>query len=206
MDKNHHKNSAPTSAASDSFLTLNEVCQYLKISKSTIYKLSEQGKIPSAKIGKQLRFRKSSLDRWLSEKEKQALPIYTTTDKASAKPKNILLIDDDPLVLKSVSKLLKSHGYEVELAASGEEALEKARKSNFNLLIADIRMPGMDGIETIKRIRHLNASARRPAVPEIIITGYIDTNAQKEAAKLGINDYLYKPFSISDFINAVQKN
>jgi excisionase family DNA binding protein len=184
----------------DKFFTLNEVSKYLKIPKSTLYKLSQRGKIPSIKIGKQLRFRKSSLDNWLSVKEAKL------TAAPTKKAKRILLVDDDPLVLKTLAQLLQKHGYIVEPAESGEEALEKAKKSRFDLLVTDIRMPGMDGIETIKRLRQFNADTRRQRIPEIIITGYIDPQSQKEAQTLGISDYLYKPFSIDDFISAVQKN
>ncbi|MCM8797822.1 MAG: helix-turn-helix domain-containing protein [Candidatus Omnitrophica bacterium] len=56
----------------EEFFTLEEVSKYLKIPKSTLYKLSQQGKIPSCKIGKQLRFRKSSLDKWISQKENES--------------------------------------------------------------------------------------------------------------------------------------
>jgi len=188
----------------DNLFTLIELSKYLKIPKSTLYKLSQRGKIPSVKIGKQLRFRQSSLDKWFAVKENRS--IYTPVPKPLPKPKNILLIDDDPLVLKTVGRLLQSHGYKIEQAASGEEAIEKAQNSRFDLIISDIRMPGINGIETLKRIRDLNANANRPAIPEIIITGYIDTQAQQEAANLGISDYLYKPFSIDEFMHAVSKN
>ncbi len=98
----------------DKFFTLNEVTKYLKIPKSTLYKLSEKGQIPSVKIGKQLRFRKSSLNQWLSDKEGRG------AKNTSGRTKNILLVDDDTLVLKTVGNLLRTQGYNVAHAASGE--------------------------------------------------------------------------------------
>ncbi|MFH1354655.1 MAG: response regulator [Candidatus Omnitrophota bacterium] len=196
----------------EKFFNIDEVSKYLNVSKSTIYKLSQKNKIPSCKIGKQLRFRKSSLDRWVGEKEVRATG---QTDVASAlikenkitdlKPRHILLIDDDSLVLKTVSKFLQSHGHDVTTARNGEEALGKARNINFDLIIADIKIPGIDGIETIKRIRELSENYNKPRIPEILITGYIDTEAERRAEKLGITDYVYKPFAIPEFIDKVKK-
>lgn len=185
----------------EKFFTLQEISQYLNISKSTLYKLSQRKKIPSVKIGKQLRFRKSSIDNWLTEKELGALP----PAGAVIKPRFILLVDDDPLVLKTLSRFLVSRNFRVEAAQSGEEALEKAGKFNFDLLITDMKMPGIDGIGTIKGIRQIRSKGNKPPIPEIIITGYIDTKAQTEAESLGITDYLYKPFIISDFIQTVKE-
>ena len=196
----------------DKVFTIDEVAKYLKIPKSTIYKLSQKGAMPSSKIGKQLRFRKSSLDKWLSEKENK-FPSSTNEpsltscqdELANHKSKYVLLIDDDKLVLKTLARFLKLHGYNVEPATSGEEALEKLEKLSFDLVITDIRMPGIDGVETIKRIREFNNRFNRPSVPEIIISGYIDTEAERQAQRLGITDYIHKPFAISEFIQTVQK-
>lgn len=196
----------------DKFFTIDEVAKYLRIPKSTIYKLSQKGQIPSCKIGKQLRFRKSSLDDWITEKEVKFIPLAATSssitdkDRVSAqKPKRVLLIDDDRLVLNTLARFLKSQGYLVEPVASGKEALERIENLNFDLVIADVRMPGMDGIETIKRIREFRKRCHRANIPEIIITGYIDTQAEWQAKNLGITDYVYKPFAITDFIARVKK-
>lgn len=194
----------------DRLLTIDEVEKYLNIPKSTIYKLSQKGKLPSCKIGKQLRFRKSSLDKWLTEKEEGILtqPHYPPTEiqtVTNRQSRYVLLIDDDKLVLKALARLLKINGFDVELAESGEEALKKVQNLSFNLIITDIKMPGMDGIETIKRIREFYGSSNRPAIPEIIITGYADSQAQQDAESLGITDYLYKPFAISEFIKIAKK-
>jgi CheY-like chemotaxis protein len=120
-------------------------------------------------------------------------------------PKPILLIDDDELVLQSLGMLLESRGYEVEKARNGFEALEKAEHREFFLVISDIRMPGMDGIELLQKLRETNAQRKRKPVPEILITAYTDENAYLRALKLKVTDYFYKPFDIGQFLAAVEK-
>jgi len=199
------------SKANSEFLALEEVSAYLKIAKSTIYKLSQKGELPSCKIGKQLRFRKSSIDKWIAQKESGSTiqaDSMLSAGEISARPgqgsKSVLLIDDDDLVLRAISRFLANQEYKVETARNAEEALEKVEKSEFDLVITDIRMPGIDGIETIKRIRQVNSKLERPPVKEVIITGYLDTPVEQEAQRLGITDYVYKPFSIAEFLNVVK--
>lgn len=184
----------------EKFFTIYEVSNYLKIPKSTIYKLSQSGRLPSCKIGKQLRFKKSSIDKWLHEQETRA------TKEKTVYARSILLIDDDKLVLKALSRFLHMHGYNVEPAESGEEALEKITKHHIkiDLVITDIRMPGIDGIETIKRLREFHHKHHSRSVPEIVITGFMDQEAELEAEKLGIRDYIYKPFVTTEFIKTIE--
>ena len=66
-------------------------------------------------------------------------------------------------------------------------------------------MPGLDGIETIKKIREFNLTSGRPKSPEMLITGFTDTDAERKAGELGITDYVYKPFSNIDFLNTVER-
>ncbi len=193
----------------DKFFSIDEVTKFLKIPKSTIYKLSQQGKIPSSKIGKQLRFRKSSLEKWLSEREGQvkikSLLLGADLTIKRDKAKSVLLIDDDLIVLKSLAKFIRQHGYALEIAESGHAALEKIKKSSFNLVITDVRMPGLNGIETIKRIREFNRKNKRQACKELIITGYADPEAEREAEKLGITEIVYKPFATKEFLETIEK-
>lgn len=188
----------------DKLLSLDEIAAYMNISKSTLYKLVEKNQMPSCKIGKQLRFRKASIDRWLSDKEGRLTQVPAPS---GSKPKRILLVEDDQLVSKAIARLLKAHGYNLEVAYSGEEAVEKVKslKDAFGLIITDIRMPGIDGIETLKRIRQLYRELSFPSASEIIITGYTDGKPEAEAQDLGITDFLYKPFVTADFMLAIEK-
>lgn len=119
--------------------------------------------------------------------------------------KNILLIDDDDLVRVSLKLLLKNKGYNVGVAKSALEAVEKIKRSEFDLVISDVRMPEIDGIETVKLIRlYLEKSNKKP-VPEILITGYADKDKYNESASLKVAGYLYKPFENKDLLRLIEK-
>ena len=119
--------------------------------------------------------------------------------------KKILVIDDEELITKSLLKLLSAQGYDATVVPSGKDALEKIKKADFDLIISDVRMPIIDGIETIKQIRAYLAISKKKAIPEILITGYADMDTYKEAENLKVADYLYKPFDTQDFLKAVKK-
>jgi len=187
----------------DKYLTIDEVSAYLKIPKSTIYKLSQRGRLPSTKVGKQLRFKQSIVDQWLTAKDTS--PIIDNTKPTDIDAKNILLIDDDRHVLNSVATFLKDHGYKVQCAVSGEEAIKMAKDTDFDLVVTDVRMPKIDGIDTIQKIRKMRSEAAAAQIPELIITGFAGGDAEKRAEKLGIKDCIYKPFSISEFLEAIKK-
>lgn len=119
--------------------------------------------------------------------------------------KKILVIDDEELVTKSLLKLLRNEGYDVNIARSGAEALGEVKKADFDLVVADVRMPEMDGIETIMQIRnHLKKSNKKP-IPEILITGYADMDKYQKAMDLRVAGYINKPFDSNDFLRAVKK-
>ena len=120
--------------------------------------------------------------------------------------KKILLIDDEELVIKSLLRLLSVEGYEVVVAKSGVEATEKVKQADFDLIISDVRMPGLDGIETIEQIRGYLKKLNKKTIPEILITGYADIDKYEKAMDLKVVDYLYKPFDIGDLLSLVKKN
>lgn len=120
--------------------------------------------------------------------------------------KKILLVDDEGLVTKSLQKLLNKQGYDTMVAASGEEAIEQCSILDFDLIVSDIRMPNMDGIETIKKIRQLLYDSGRHLAREILITGYADEASYKKALELKVADYIYKPFDVDAFLNTIKKN
>lgn len=119
--------------------------------------------------------------------------------------KQILVIDDEELVTKSLLKLLRNEGYNAIIARSGNEAIEKVKKSDFDLIICDVRMPGMDGIETIKQIRAYLEASNKKLIPEVLITGYADMDKYESGMELEVVDYLYKPFDNKDFLQVIKK-
>lgn len=120
--------------------------------------------------------------------------------------KNVLIIDDEKLVTKSLQKLLGREGYSVVIATSGAEAIEKFKASNFDLIVSDVRMPGMDGIETIEKIRQLQKELARDCIPEILITGFANEESYNRALKLKVADYIFKPFDSKQFLDAIKRN
>lgn len=120
--------------------------------------------------------------------------------------KKILLVDDEELIIRSIGKLLKKQGYDVLMASSGEEAIAIVQKEVINLVVLDVRMPQMNGIEVVKAMRLHQKKIGKKAIPEIFITGYADETMMKEAEDLKVADCLYKPFDIRDFLTCVKKH
>jgi len=101
----------------------------------------------------------------------------------------ILVIDDEAVIREGLRQTLDNEGYTVELAANGKIGLSKLQKDEFQVVISDLKMPGMHGIEVLKTIRVL-----QPDVPVIIMTGYATVDSAVEAMKNGAFDYVTKPF------------
>jgi response regulator RpfG family c-di-GMP phosphodiesterase/DNA-binding SARP family transcriptional activator len=110
----------------------------------------------------------------------------------------ILLVDDDPLTLRSLQRLLERHGYQVVSASSARQAVALAAETFVDLVVSDVRMPEMDGIETLAAIRGL-----QPGVRSIVITAYASEDAPVRAIKGGVDDYLLKPFSNEELLRSV---
>ncbi len=126
--------------------------------------------------------------------------------------KDILIIDDETLVTRTLGNLLKKEtSLNIVIANNGYDALEEIKKikdtknKGFDLIICDIRMPSLDGIETIKRAKNLISDINERESPVIFMTGYDGEKTQEEAKSLGYVDYLYKPFDTEDFLSSVKK-
>jgi DNA-binding NtrC family response regulator len=116
--------------------------------------------------------------------------------------RHILVVDDDERVLFILNRTLRTlaNGYQIETAWSGQEALEKARRTPIALLITDLAMPGMDGVELTEAIRNLDAD-----VAVIWITAHGCRHFSSEAARLSVHDCLEKPIRVKDIRQAVLK-
>jgi DNA-binding NtrC family response regulator len=112
----------------------------------------------------------------------------------------IHIIDDEPVIHDVLGQLLTSEGYEVEISASGEEALEKFPSQSFDVILLDLLMPGMDGIEVLRRIKKVD-----PLAAVIIITAYGSVESAIAAMKIGALDYVQKPFKHDDLLLAIEK-
>ncbi len=121
--------------------------------------------------------------------------ISPTVDSA-----NILVVDDEGANRYSVSKTLQRVGYMVSEAGSGEEALEVMNKQPFDVVLTDIRMPGLDGVELLRRIKD-----ESPDIIVILMTAYASLGTAVEALRLGAHDYLIKPSSSQDIRQSVAR-
>lgn len=119
--------------------------------------------------------------------------------------KNILLIDDEKLITASLQKLLNRQGYDVVTANDVAFALEKIQDTDFDLIVSDVRIPGVDGIEGIQKIRSILKTLDKPLIPEILITGYADLDKYEKAMSLNVTEYLYKPFDNNEFLEIVKR-
>ena len=119
--------------------------------------------------------------------------------------KSILLIDDDKLILMTLKRLLIREGYQVTTALNGQAALRKMEEDGFDLIISDIKMPEMDGIETVKKIRELLAKRRKPPIPEIFITAYAKEEIYQKALELKAAGYIQKPFDVKTLLNTTKQ-
>lgn len=118
--------------------------------------------------------------------------------------KKILVIDDEELIIKSLKKLLEREGFAVFVAKNGQDALVMAEEEGFDLLIADIRMPGINGVETVQGIYEGLQKKGIGNIPAIFITGYADEEIRKRAKTLNPIAYIYKPFDISELVDKVK--
>src|SRR5512138_2085604 len=120
--------------------------------------------------------------------------------KLNSKTARILIVDDDPGQRSLLDSFLRSQGFETVLATSGEQALEKLRGQDFSLLISDVRMPGISGLETLRRARQEQA-----VLPVLLVTAFADIREAVGAMRDGAVNYLAKPIDLDELLAVVQQ-
>ncbi len=111
----------------------------------------------------------------------------------------ILLVDDDSTITTSFQMVLQNEGYEVDTASDGRQALERFRQDNYQLIILDIKLPDINGIEVARRIRKHNNEVRL-----VIVTGYPELEDSIETIELGIEEILLKPVNVEELIHVIR--
>jgi DNA-binding NtrC family response regulator len=111
----------------------------------------------------------------------------------------MMLVDDEERFLSTTQKLLSKKGYDVLTASSGAEALEKLRLHNIHVVVLDVKMPGMDGMETLKAIKKTF-----PLVEVIMLTGHATVESAVDGLKSGATDYLMKPTDVKDLVQKAE--
>ena len=189
----------------ETFLTTEEVLEYLQVNLRTVYRLIKAGKIPAVRVGRQWRFRKRDIDAWLDSQRPRgsaARPAPTVPERPAAglaRPR-ILVVDDEASIRDLLAKTLALAEYDVDVAPDGRSALDRMRLYPYDLLIADLKMPGMDGLTVIREAKHYKAD-----LPVIIITGFSTESSAIEAVNLGVAGYLTKPFRVPQVLAAAAK-
>ena len=112
----------------------------------------------------------------------------------------ILIVEDDNKMRYALRHILSKEGYCVKAVASGEEALSEARDEDFELVITDLKLPGMDGMDVLKSVR-----ASKPHTSVVMVTAYATVDSAVEAMKEGAEDYVAKPFNIEEIRVVVRR-
>lgn len=167
-------------------MTLEEVANYLRVTKKTIYRLLRRGSIPATKVGGQWRFEKASIDNWLHRE--------SVRTKSS-----ILVVDDDEMIRSLFRETLGELGHEVTAARTSSEGLELVKERDFDLVFLDLKMPGMDGAELFRLIKKV-----KPKLPVAIITGYPESEMMARALAQGPFGVMGKPFGESEIVSALE--
>ena len=169
---------------SGEILTIRDVALYLKLPVSTVYRLAERRDLPGHKVGRQWRFHKSVLDDWF---RRHAVARMT-----------ILVVDDDEVAQQVLVAALQGARRQVLTAASGEEALEVAGRTDLDLVTLDLLMPGLGGVETFRQLHAL-----RPELPVIMVTGYPDSELVARALRVGPFTLINKPIVVTQLQKVV---
>jgi excisionase family DNA binding protein len=189
----------------EAFLTTEEVLEYLQVNLRTVYRLIKAGKIPAVRVGRQWRFRKGDIDAWLDNQRPRvsagSKPLAVErAPRVANDPARVLVVDDEASIRDLLAKTLALAEYTVDVSPDGRSALERMRLSAYDLLIADLKMPGMDGLTFIREARRFKAD-----LPVIIITGFSTESSAIEAVNLGVSGYLTKPFRVPEVLKAAAK-
>jgi len=189
----------------DAFLTTEEVLEYLQVTLRTVYRLIKAGKIPAVRVGRQWRFRKRDIDAWLDSQRpggRTAFAFPATPEPATPRtaPARVLVADDEPSIRELLQKTLGLAEYDVTTAVDGRSAMEHLRNAAYDLLITDLRMPGVDGLTLIREAKRI-----KPDLPVIIITGFSNESTAIDTVTLGVAGYLTKPFRVPQVLAAAAR-
>lgn len=122
------------------------------------------------------------------------------------KKKKILVVDDEEILTRTYTILLEKSGFDVYSAKSSSDALVILEEEKVDLVICDIRMPGMDGVEVIKTMRQDSHYAQNQSVAAIFVTGFADPQKEEDAKALAPIAYLHKPFDNTRLLEIIQRS
>lgn len=166
-------------------MTLEELADYLRVTRKTVYRLLEKRAIPSTRVGHQWRFDRGAVDGWLRQ-------------NSSGAAASILVIDDDADICDLFRDTLEGAGHNVKATTDPVEGLKLAREREIDLVFLDLKMPGMDGSQVFKEIR-----AAKPNLPVTIVTGFADGELMVNAMESGPFGVMKKPFTPAEIMTVM---
>lgn len=175
-------------AVTDELLTTRDAASYLKLNEQTVRQYAREQRIPAVRIGKRWLIRRSALDAWIDSHQ-------PSPDGAA-----VLVVDDDEAVLDSVRQILDEAGFAVQTAHGGVEALALMHEKAPDLVLLDLKMPGMDGPSTLREIR-----AKWDALPVIILIDHPDSDLMAQTLQHAPLTVLPKPVAPEKIVIAVQQ-
>ena len=184
----------------DAFLTTEEYSRTCRSTCVTVYRLIKAGKIPAVRVGRQWRFKRADLDAWLDVQRTRRSKAAPPVPPPSSDRPRVLVVDDEASIRELLTRTLALTEYDVEAVSDARAGLERLRLQPFDLMIADLRMPGMDGLTLIREARRL-----QPSLKAVIVTGYSSESSAIDAVNLGVVGYLVKPFRVPQVIAAVTR-
>lgn len=167
-------------------MTTTQLAKYLKVDRVTIYRYLKETKIPKLRVGGRWRFRKNDIDEWLAQSGR------------NNNLKRILVVDDEEITRNVLRDMLVQKGYKCSIATGGYEAMEMVEHESYDVMMVDLNMPGLSGLELLAEVKRNYKNTR-----VIIITGYSTEESAIEAINLGADGYIRKPFDIGDVVRLI---
>jgi excisionase family DNA binding protein len=189
-------------------LTLREVADYLRLNPQTVYRLAQQGKLPASKVGGTWRFDRDRVDEWIARREERSTGAPERAAQAPVpSPEGrevrpvVMVVDDDDLVREMLVTALEESGYRVVGVRDGPSALDVMTRTVPSLILLDVVMPGMDGLEVLQRVRD---NPRTAHVPVAFLTGRAESEDRLRAIRQGGDDYIVKPVRLDELCARVE--
>jgi len=173
---------------SDDVLGVSEAAQLLGAHVETVRRLARSGGVPSYKVGRDWRFSRAALLQWIASQHDQR------------RPSTVMVVDDEKSLRDTVALFLQADNYRVVTAPSGDKAIQAAQQELPDLVLLDLVMPGMSGVEVLKALHYM-----RPELPVIILTGHPDSALLTEALRYPPVTLLPKPVDRDQLLGAVRR-
>jgi len=173
--------------ANEDIIKAQDAADLLGAHIETIRRMARRGDLPAFKVGKDWRFRRTDLMKWIEQRS------------TLRKMPRVLVVDDDRAVCKTIRRMLEPMGYRLDIAHDGIRGIECLYAHSVNLVLLDLNMPAMNGVEFLRHLRKMDSN-----VPVIIVTGYPQSDLMHEAMQYGPILLLPKPVSKQPLLSTVE--